>query len=273
MVSLKKTLKNKLTKKELIPLPKSFDLIGSIAIFSSFPEELKNKERLIGEALIKLYKNIKTVAKKTEQHSGRFRTKKVKIIAGEKTKTTLHKESGCVFKLNIETCYFSPRLSTERLRIASLIKPNESALVMFSGVAPYSIIISKHSKAKEIYGIEINPSCHKFALENLELNKIKNIKLILGDVKKIKLNKKFDRIIMPLPMSAEDFLKQALKFSKKGTIIHFYDFQRKDEVNKSMNKIKKHCKAKILKKVICGQYSPRKFRICIDFKVLQTNPS
>lgn len=271
MVSLKQALKSKLTKKQLSLLPKSFDLIGSIAIFSSFPDELRSKEKLIGETLIKLNKNIKTVAKKTKIHSGPFRTRKIKILAGKKTKKTLYKESGCIFKLNAETCYFSPRLSTERLRISSLIKPKESILVMFSGIAPYPIIFSKHSKAKEIYGIEINPSCHKFALENLKLNKITNVKLILGDVKKIKLNKKFDRIIMPLPSNALDFLGQALKLSKKGTIIHLYGFQRKEDIKESIKKIKKQCKAKILKKVLCGQSSPRKFRICIDFQVLQTS--
>ena len=43
MVTLKQALKSKLTKKELSLVPSSFDTIGNIALFTSFPKELKNK--------------------------------------------------------------------------------------------------------------------------------------------------------------------------------------------------------------------------------------
>ena len=69
---------------------------------------------------------------------------------------------------------------------------------MFSGSGVYPVVISKNTKAKEIYGIEINPIAHKYAEENIKLNKLKNIKLFCGDVKKTipKLNRKFDRIFL-----------------------------------------------------------------------------
>jgi|SRR3989338_7980752 len=245
-------------------LPSSYDVIGNIAIL---PEKTKNPKK-IAQALLKNFKNIKTVAIKTGIHHGKFRLQKTKILAGKKTKTTLHKENGCVFKLNIDKTYFSPRLVSERLRIAKLVKKNESVLVMFSGVAVYPINIAKHSKAGEVYAIEINPSAHKFAQENLKLNKISNVKLFLGDVKKIlpKINKKFDRIVMPLPSDAEYYLDLAIKKLNKNGVIHFYDFQRKENIpNASIEKIKKHCNPKILNVVKVGQYSPRKYRICIDF--------
>ena len=139
-----------------------------------------------------------------------------------------------------------------------------------TGISVYPITISKLSNPKEIYAIEINPKAHEFAKENLKLNKIKNIKLFQGDVKKIlpKIKKSFDRIIMPLPRDAESFLDLALKCLKKNGIIHFYDFQKSEDIPKaSIEKIKAHCTPKILKVTKAGQYSPRKFRICIDFKV------
>lgn len=270
MVTIKEALKGKLTEKQIGLVPKSFDVVGDILIFSDFPEELKKKEKIISETILRLMKNIKVVCKKTKIHSGVFRTKKVKIMAGEKRKTTIHKENNVRVNFNVETCYFSPRLSNERLRIANLVKKGESVLVMFSGVGIYSLVISKNTLAKEIYGVEINPFAHKFAEENLKLNKINNVKLFLGDVKKIvpKLKKKFDRIVMPLPKSAEEFLNITLKVSKKGTIIHFYDFLFEEDFDKAIDKIKKHCKkCKILKVIKCGQYSPRKYRICVDFKM------
>ena len=141
---------------------------------------------------------------------------------------------------------------------------------MFSGVAPYPCVIAKNSKAKEIYAVEINPKCHKYAQENIQLNKLDNIKLYKGDVRKIlpKIKKRFDRIIMPLPKSAESFLDIAIKKLKPKGIIHFYEFQLEKDIPKaSIEKIKKHCKPKILKIIKCGQYSPRKYHVCVDFKI------
>ncbi|MBM3200765.1 methyltransferase domain-containing protein [Candidatus Woesearchaeota archaeon] len=271
MVSLKEALEGELTKKQLSLVPRSFDVVGDVLIFSEFPDGLKKKEKLIGETILRIMKHVKVVCKKTKFHSGVFRTKKVKIIAGEKRKTTLYKENGVRIGLNVETCYFSPRLSNERMRIAELVKKRESVLVMFSGVAPYPLVIAKNSSAKEVYGIEISPFAHKLAEDNIKLNKANNIKLFLGDVKKVipKLKKKFDRVIMPLPKSAEDFLDIALKAVKKNGVIHFYDFLFEEDFDQAVDKIKKHCKkCEILGIVKCGQYSPRKFRICVDFKVL-----
>ena len=266
----------KLTKKQLSLIPRSFDVVGSIIIFADFPEELKSKEKLIAQTLLDIHPNIKTIAKKTGQDSGRYRTPKLKIISGKRTKETVYKETGTKLKLNVEKVYFSVRLSTERKRIAEQVKDGESILVMFSGVAVYPLVISKNSKAEKIVGIEINPAAHKYAIENLKLNKIKNIELILGDVRKKvpKLKTKFDRIIMPLPRGAEDFLDIALSAIKKKGIIHFYDFLRQEEIPQAaIEKIGKACKKagkkyKILNHIRCGQFSPGTFRVCVDFRAI-----
>ncbi len=275
MPTLKQSLKNKLTKKQLELVPSSYDMVGDLAIFSDIPKELKNKEKLIAEELLKIHKNIKVVLKKTKKYSGKYRTPKLKIIAGEKRKETELRENNVRLKLNPEKAYFSVRLATERKRINQLVKPNESVLVMFSGIGPYSISIAKNTKAKEVYSIEINPEACKYQKENILLNKINNVKLFKGDVRKIvlKLKKKFDRILMPLPRGAESYLDTALKAAKKNTIIHFYDFLHEQEFNKAKEKIDKACKKlkkkyKILNLVKCGQFGPGIYRICVDFKTI-----
>ena len=268
MVNLKDALKNKISEEEI---PTSFNIIGNIAVFSKLPDNAK-KQKLIANMLLKLNKNIKTVLLKVKQFSGEYRLPKFKILAGKKTKEALYKENNSQFKLDLEKCYFSPRLANERLRIAKQVKFNETILVMFSGIAIYPIVISRNSKAKEIYGIEINPVAHKYALENLMSNKIINIKLFKGDVKKIipRIKLKFDRIIMPAPKNAEEYLSLIKNKIKKSTIIHFYDFsQEKDFPKQSINKIKKvFKKIKILNNVKCGAYAPYVSRICIDFQPL-----
>ncbi len=273
--NLKHYLKNKLNAKELELVPTSFDVVGDIMIFSDFPKELIKKEKLIGETILKNYHHIKTVLKKTKKYSGKFRTPKLKVIAGEKKKETIHKENNVLLKLDVEKVYFSPRMSSERKRVADLIKPNESILVMFSGSGVYCLVIAKNTKCKEVYGIEINPRAHKYALENIKKNKLENkIKSFLGDVRRMmpKIDKKFDRILMPLPKGGEDFLDLALRHIKNKGIVHFYDFEHENEFYKAEEKAKKACiklkkQFKILKTMKCGQYSPGFYRVCVDFEV------
>jgi tRNA G37 N-methylase Trm5 len=184
MAKVKDLLKNKLTKKELELVPSAFDVVGSILIFSDFPKELIKKEKIVANAFLEQLRNIKTVCKKTGKYSGVYRTPKLKILAGEKTKETIHKENSISLKLDVEKVYFSTRSGNERLRISKQVKEGEDVLVMFSGCAPFPCVIAKNSEPNSIVGVEINPTAHKYALENIKLNKINNIFLINKDVNK-----------------------------------------------------------------------------------------
>ena len=75
------------------------------------------------------------------------------------------------FMVDVEKCYFSPRLSTERARIADLVEDGEVVLNMFAGVGPYSITIAKRKKA-EVYSNELNEAAYRLHLENNRLNKV-----------------------------------------------------------------------------------------------------
>ncbi|MBW2997337.1 class I SAM-dependent methyltransferase family protein [Candidatus Woesearchaeota archaeon] len=271
---IKSEVTKKLTKKELDHLRRAYDVIGDIAILE-VPPELIKKEKLIAQTLLKLHKNINTVLKKAGIHGTEFRTQPMKHLAGKRTKKTIHKEHGVRLKLDVEKVYFSPRLSTERKRIAQQVKKGERVLVMFSGCAPYPCVLAKNTKAKEIVGIEINPIGHDYGVENLKLNKIKNVTLINSDVRDAVpiLKTKFNRIAMPLPKTAEDFLKTAFTAAKKGTIIHFYAFEEQGKFKDAHARIRKACKknklkCRILKTTKCGQHAPRTYRICVDFKIL-----
>ncbi len=86
-----------------------------------------------------------------------------------------------------------------------------------------------------------------------------------------KINKKFNRILMPLPKGGENFLELALKHIKNKGMIHFYDFMHEDEFYKAEEKVKKACeklkkKCRILNIVKCGQYAPGFYRVCADFE-------
>ncbi len=87
-------------------------------------------------------------------------------------------------------------------------------------------------------------------------------------------SKKFDRILMPLPKSAEDFLDAALSAAKDETILHFYDFLHEDKFYEAEEKVRLGCLKngftyEKLDFVKCGQHSPRTYRICLDVKLIK----
>lgn len=183
-MNLKELLKNELNEDELSLLKTAYDIVGDIAILE-IPDELIKKEHIIATKIIESKRNINVVVKKDGNHEGTFRLQHHKHLAGENRKTTTYKENGCELLINIDETYFSPRLSTERQRIIKLVKDNENILVMFSGIAPYPITISKNTKARFIYGVELNPKAHEKAIENLKLNKIRNVVLFNDDATKV----------------------------------------------------------------------------------------
>ena len=266
---------------------KGIDVAGNIAILK-FPKKTPLKEKTkIAKKILKQNKSISTVLEKTGKFKGRLRKQATKYLFGVKTKEALYRENGCTFRFNVDTCYFSPRLSGERKEIAGKIRKNDEVLVMFSGVNPFGIAIAKNSKAKKIYSNEINKEANKYALLNSELNKVKDrVILLRGNVKsvtnKIKnglsinnetVPKKFDVIVMPRPKLKDSFLKEAFSLSKKGTRIFYYDFCKDDEIKLIADKIKTQSKRsrkniKILNVKKAGEIAPYTFRIRVDFAVL-----
>lgn len=257
---------------------KSYDVFGNIAVLK-FRREIKVKDRRrFAEDFLKKNKSISTVLEKTEGFKGRLRKQSTRFLAGEKTKEALYKENGCEFRLNVDTCYFSPRLSTDRKDVASMVKKGENVLVMFGGVAPYAIVIAKNSKAGRVVSVELSRECSKYALINVKRNKLKNVRIVQGDVRRVigrgkKIDEKFDRIMMARPNLKDDFLDVAFSVSKKNTMIHYHGFYEEDKLQDLKDLIikrAKDCRKRIrmigIKKA--GNIGARKYRYRADFKVL-----
>ena len=277
-INFKEEVLKILTDEESEKLKTAYDLVGEIAILE-IEDILLPKRKQIGEILLKSNPSVTTVVRKKGAHEGELRLQKYEVIAGKDTLETIHKENSCKLKLILDQVYYSSRSATERKRIAKLVKDDENVLVMFSGAGPYPCVLSKNTNAKNIIGIELNEIGYKLSVETIKLNKIKNVDLIQGDVRQVcpELKEKgltFDRIIMPLPKTAEEFLPEAFQVSKKGTIIHLYDFVDEREFPENViSKIKQYCdefklKYEILDSVKCGSFSPHIYRVCVDFKII-----
>jgi len=223
---LKQALAGLLSQGELNELYSGFDIVGDIALIK-IPDSLQAKRKLIGQTILQKIKPVKVVLMQSGPVSGEYRIRELEHIAGEDRTSTIYKEHSCTFLVDVAKAYFSPRLSTERLRISKLVKEGERVLNMFAGVGIYSIIIAKVQPKCGTVSIEINPDAHKSAIENAMINKVsQRVTAILGDAKEVIKNGgigKFDRVLMPLPESAFEYLEDAVSALKaSGGWIHYY---------------------------------------------------
>lgn len=223
---LKELLQERLDRTELEKLSSSFDIIGTIAIIK-IPESLTSKRKLIADALIEEIRPVKSVFCQVSAIEGDYRLRKLELISGENSPITVYKEHGCTFKVDVINTYFSPRLSTERLRIAKLTEPNEVIVNMFGGVGTFSIIISRYNKSAKVYSIDSNPIAVDMCRQNIEINKLTgNVFPVFGDAEQ-EIHKGLKgiakRVLMPLPEKAKDFVDAAVSSLENGSgTIHYF---------------------------------------------------
>ena len=232
---LSNLLENKVGAAESRLVYKSYDIIGDIAVIR-VPPKLKTKSVIIAESLMELHTQLKSIWGQSGAVKGEFRLRDLEHLAGEKRTTTTYKEHGCVFKVDLLNCYFSPRLAYERMRIAHQAEPHEIVVNMFAGVGSFSVVMAKYSRVERVYSIDINPTAFEYMQENVLFNRVFNrVVPICGDAKAIimsRLREKTDRVLMPLPEKAYEYLDCAVaSLNSKGGWIHYYDFVhvRKDE--------------------------------------------
>jgi len=263
----------------------SYDLIGDIALLE-IPPEAKKYSKQIAQAVQNINKHVKVVAVKAGATKGKYRVRKIKVIAGEKRSSTVHRESGCSFKVDLNKAYFSTRLSHERERIALQVAPKERVLVLFAGVGPFAIVASKKQPMASVTAVELNPAAVKLLKENIVLNKVAGrVVAVKADAKKFCAKKEnkaaFNRVIMPLPHSAHEFLSGAIRVLKPKGVIHFYSIGEKRRrshekldvfkkpivrVSLACKKAKKKCE--IVNKRTVLHYSPFEDEVVIDFKAV-----
>lgn len=272
---LKKVLENVLSEKESEELFSAFDQVGTIIIVR-IPESLLPKKKIIGETLLEQVKTARSVFYQSSSVEGDFRTRNLEIIAGEDNTVTEYKEFGCRFIVDVEKAFFSPRLSTERDRIANLVQDGEIVINMFGGVGMFSIIAAKRKKCT-VYNIDINPIAASLCEKNIGLNKLAgNIFSIQGDAAQIieeRLKDKGDRVLMLLPERSDEFLSSAISATKSNGMIHYYSHIHADEKSQAAKLSEKHyqevspVKSKILYSKIVRAVGPRYYQTVVDVRI------
>jgi tRNA (guanine37-N1)-methyltransferase len=271
-------LEDKLSPHLLVSLPRAIDLVGDIAIIE-IPPELDAYKRIIGEAILETHKNVRTVLAKAGAISGTYRLREFSVIAGEPKTETIHREHGCQYYVDLAKAYFSPRLSYEHKRVASLIEEGETVIDLFAGVGPFAIQIAKTHENVEVYAIDVNPNAVEFLKRNIRLNRVEGkVHPILGDAKQVvkeRLSGVADRVIMNLPEKAIEFVEAACTTIKStGGIVHFYSFVSASD---SLENVKLHfieaveqCGRKVEKiffSRLVRATAPYKWQAVIDAKI------
>ena len=240
---LRRLLSGVLSQNELAYIYSSYDIIGDIAIIR-VTEGTRKYGEIIAEAIMQVHKNVETVLAQTNPVRGDFRLRRLELVAGEDKTVTIHRESGCLFSVDLEECYFSPRLSYERMRIARLVQRDETVVNMFAGVGCFSIVTAKHSNVGKVYSIDTNPTAIHYMKENIRLNTVYGRVIpVQGDAKEViekRLRHVADRALMPLPRKAFEYLPYALltlKNQAKGWI-HYYDFEHANKTENPAEKAK-----------------------------------
>jgi tRNA (guanine37-N1)-methyltransferase len=257
-------------------LPTSYDIIGTI-ILIKLPQSLYRYKEKIGDALLQTHSQVTTVCLSAPV-CGELRTRKVSIIAGKKQTRTVHREYGLRISVDVQTCYFSPRLATERKRVAELVQDGETIVDMFTGVAPFSVMIARYAHPKKIYAVDKNKDAVLLASENIRCNNVVDmVEAICTDAEELpsflgKKGEKADRIIMNLPFSAWSFFPVALQIASDPCIVHYYDILPEETIENRLaelcdmarhNKMKARCSS--VRKI--KSYAPREFYIGVDITV------
>lgn len=257
---------------EILGFSPAYEQIGDIAIIDRHEPQAER----VAQVLLK-QNRIKTVLQAETSVTGEFRTRSVSILAGERRTETLYRENECRYLLDLSKVYFTPRLSTERARIASQIRNGDTVVDMFAGVGPFCILIAKKSPGAHVIAIDKNPDAVRYLKENVKLNRVRNVDIREGDARDaLKDISGADHIIMNLPHSALEFLDAAFGILKNGGVIHFYAIAHENDLFDSIltriEDIAGHSGLQIvpLDKRIVRPYAPYQFNICIDFRVISS---
>jgi tRNA (guanine37-N1)-methyltransferase len=239
---LRTILSETLPPKETICVYNSYDIVGDIAIIR-LADASKKYGQIIAEAIMTVHKNIKTVLAQTSPIRGDFRLRKLGFAAGENKTVTVHKEIGCSFTVDVEKCYFSPRLFYERRRIAEQVGNGEVVVNMFAGVGCFSIVIAKHSNVRKIHSIDVNYAAIQHMQENVRMNRVYGKVIpVRGNAKEViekRLCHMADRVLMPLPEKAFKYLPSAvLALKKAGGWVHYYVFVHAEKNENPVEEVK-----------------------------------
>jgi tRNA (guanine37-N1)-methyltransferase len=230
------------TPADLLGWEPTYERLGDIVILD---EDDPERAQEIADAVMASDIPVKTVVNRASKVKGELRVRDWTVVAGDGTET-VHREYGNEFLLDVAEVYFSPRLATERHRVAEQVgedpRPSENAsgshpraaderaFDMFAGVGPFVVPFAE--RGAEVVGVDLNERAVEYLRENARRNDVaERVTAIQGDVREVapEYADWADRVVMNLPHSADEFLDAAVTLAGDDCVLHYYDIQHEDD--------------------------------------------
>jgi tRNA (guanine37-N1)-methyltransferase len=257
------------TPADLLGFEPAYERLGDIAILD---EDDDARAREIADAVVASDLRADAVVNRASKVKGELRVRDWDVLAGDGTET-VHREYGCEFLLDIAEVYFSPRLATERHRVATQVEPGERVFDMFAGVGPFVVPFAK--RGAEVVGCDLNEAAVAYLRENARRNGVEaRVTAVHGDVREAAADYEgwAERIVMNLPHSADEFLDAAVRLAGDDCVIHYYDIQHEDDpygpgVAAVRDAAEPAYDVEVLTEHAVRSYAPHELNVCVDVRL------
>jgi len=214
------------TPADLLGWAPTYERVGGVVVLD---EDDPDRAREAARAVMDSDLPCETVVVRASKVRGEFRVREFEVLAGNGTET-VHREYGHEFRLDVAEVYFSPRLATERHRVAERTREGERVVDMFAGVGPFAVPMA--ARGADVLAVDKNPVAARYCRENVRRNGVADrVEVREADARDVAADAPgdADRIVMNLPHSADDFLPSAVAFAGDDCLVHYYDIQPEDD--------------------------------------------
>ena len=247
----------------------SYERLGDVVLLDEDDDE---RARELADAICESDLPVETVLNKASKIKGETRVRDWEVLAGEGTET-VHREYGCEFLLDLAEVYFSPRLATERHRVAAHVEAGERAFDMFAGVGPF--VIPFAARGAECVGVDVNERAIAYLEENARRNGVADrITAICDDVRAVAPAYEgwADRLVMNLPHSADAFLESAVTLAGDDCVVHYYDIQHEDDPYGPGERAIREAaepayEVSVESRRTVRSYAPHELNVCLDVRL------
>ncbi|NOY10956.1 MAG: class I SAM-dependent methyltransferase family protein [Archaeoglobi archaeon] len=242
-------------------------LFGRVGVMK-LPGELIEYRDRIAEEVVRHY-GLKALWLDRGRH-GMLRKPEMEPLFGDESMVE-HRENGCIFRFDLTKVMYSQGNQYEKMRVARLVGDGEVVLDMFAGIGYFTIPVAKHSRAKRVYAVEINPDSYFFLLENVRLNGVRNVVPILGDSMHVIPESFADRVIMG-HIYAEQFLQNAISALRDEGWVHYHEAVPVRVMERPVERVRRAAERMGARVVEIGMrkvknYAPNVLHVVVDARI------
>lgn len=242
--------------------PRAFDTMGDIAIVK-VPQDLWDHQAELGDAIQRFLGARAVFHDRGVQ--GEFRVRDLERIAGDGGPATSVQENGVTLHVDVGRAYFSPRLASERARVAAMVQDGEHLVDLFGGVAPLAVQAAK--LGARVTCVDLNPDACELAHRNAKTNKVE-VDVRCGDARAVaKGLDPADRVVLNLPHGAKHFLDVAKALVKPGGMVHHHEILADREVDRRADSVATELAGRVAAKRHVRNYSAEESHWVFDIRI------